>query len=241
MGKKYIKEENGKKVLYEENTLLFGDKKLGELHENLDGSLETRNAFGENYKASEKGGFLDVIGDLIPGAKPHDYEVETSSGKFGTFEWNRSRDRYEFKEKAIEGKVSKFVSTIDGRGQNESVSGQASISNYDHWSGRVKKKREDFKKMSVLGWLYFGVCIFLTLLWAYLSFKIYGGDPAKAADGVINSIWSPTNDPVLNFLINAVIVIVGLAIAPGILVVIFCFAIVIFAIWAIVIIIQLLK
>ncbi|MBI2670543.1 hypothetical protein HYX18_00985, partial [Candidatus Woesearchaeota archaeon] len=57
MGKTYIKEENGKKVLYEENTSPFfflPDKNLGELHENWDGSLETRNAFGENYELTEE-------------------------------------------------------------------------------------------------------------------------------------------------------------------------------------------
>ena len=46
MGKTYIKEEGGKKVLYEESPFIFGDRKLGDLHENFDGSFETRNAGG---------------------------------------------------------------------------------------------------------------------------------------------------------------------------------------------------
>jgi len=98
MGKIYIKQEDGKKVLYEENTspFPFGDKKLGELHKNWDGSLETRNASGENYKLTEEKDFLDFI--PIPGARPHNYEVETSSGKSGKFEWDSCKDRYELKE-----------------------------------------------------------------------------------------------------------------------------------------------
>ncbi len=98
MGKTYIKEENGKKVLYEENTspFPFGDKKLGELHENWDGSLETRSG---DYKLQEKRNELEeIITCIIPGTEPNDYEVETSDGESGTFEWNSWKERHEFKK-----------------------------------------------------------------------------------------------------------------------------------------------
>lgn len=93
MGEKYIKEENGKKVLYEKSFIC--DTKLGELYEKFDGSFETRNFCGEDYKLSEKRSIFGVVTDIIPGTKPHDYEVETSNGKKGTFEYNDWTKRYE--------------------------------------------------------------------------------------------------------------------------------------------------
>lgn len=105
MGKTYIKEENGKNVLYEENTspFPFGDKKLGELHENWDGSLETRNAFDENYKLTEERDSLEeVVTCIIPGTIPHDYKVETSEGESGTFKWNSWKEKHEFKKEAAD-------------------------------------------------------------------------------------------------------------------------------------------
>ncbi|MFA5251853.1 MAG: hypothetical protein WC454_04635 [Phycisphaerae bacterium] len=48
MGEEYIKNEDGKEVVYEKGFLV--DKKIGELHEKWDGSKETRNVFGENVR-----------------------------------------------------------------------------------------------------------------------------------------------------------------------------------------------
>ncbi len=98
MGKTYIKEENGQKVLYEENTspFPFGDKKLGELHENWDGSLETRNSFSENYELQEERNELEeIVTCIVPGTKPHDYDVKTSGGGSGTLKWNSWKERHE--------------------------------------------------------------------------------------------------------------------------------------------------
>lgn len=75
---------------------------------------------------------------------------------------------------------------------------------------------EDFKKGSVLAWLYCGSIILFWLLFLYDGFT--GRNPGATFIGIIRPFWSPTNDPVLNFLIDAVIVVLGLAIGVGILV-----------------------
>jgi hypothetical protein len=53
MGEKYIKREDGKEVVYEKG--IFGDRKVGQLHDNLDGSKSTRNIFGENIRVNPEG------------------------------------------------------------------------------------------------------------------------------------------------------------------------------------------
>lgn len=53
MGEKYIKKEGDKEVVYEKGFLI--DTKIGELHEKLDGSKETRNIFGTNVKVEREG------------------------------------------------------------------------------------------------------------------------------------------------------------------------------------------
>lgn len=55
MGEKYIKEEDGKEVLYERGPLW--DYKVGDLHENLGGDKETRNTFGSNVKVGGESSF----------------------------------------------------------------------------------------------------------------------------------------------------------------------------------------
>ena len=103
MGKTYIKEENGKKVLYEENTSPFfflPDKNLGELHKSWDGSLETSSG---DYKLTEERDGLDdleeIVTCIIPGTKPRDYHAETSDGESGTFEWNSWKERHELEDR----------------------------------------------------------------------------------------------------------------------------------------------
>ena len=53
MGEKYIKHENGKEVVYEKG--VFGDRKVGQLHDNIDGSKSTRNIIAENVKVRPEG------------------------------------------------------------------------------------------------------------------------------------------------------------------------------------------
>ena len=94
MSKTYIKEENGEKVLYEEGFL--GDRKIGELHENFDGSLETRNVFSDNYSIEqERDSFRDVIETVVPFTNPKDYIVESSEGQSGILEYESIRGRHE--------------------------------------------------------------------------------------------------------------------------------------------------
>ena len=60
------------------------------------------------------------------------------------------------------------------------------------------------------------------MLYFYLGLCVYGGDPGRALTVIVESVWSLTsltNDPILNFLIGAVVVIVGLCVAVGVLVV----------------------
>jgi len=56
MTRDILKKENGKEAVYERT--FFGDVSKRELHENLDGSKETRNVFGGQVRI-ERQGFLD--------------------------------------------------------------------------------------------------------------------------------------------------------------------------------------
>jgi len=53
MGEKYIKTEDGKEVVYEKG--IFGDRKVGDLQDNFDGSKSTNNIFGENIRVNSEG------------------------------------------------------------------------------------------------------------------------------------------------------------------------------------------
>ena len=55
MAETYIKKEGGKEVVYEKG--IFGDTKIGDLHENLSGTKATRNVFGTNVKVEEESFF----------------------------------------------------------------------------------------------------------------------------------------------------------------------------------------
>jgi hypothetical protein len=94
MGKKYLKEEGKKKVLYEESVL--GDKKLGELHEKNPGEYETRNTFGENFKIKEQKNFLDSAFDWLGPTAKKDYELKSSSGETGRFTFDTLSGRYKY-------------------------------------------------------------------------------------------------------------------------------------------------
>jgi hypothetical protein len=69
--------------------------------------------------------------------------------------------------------------------------------------------------------LYLWVCVGLWAAYFYFGFFVYG-DPARLMDALVNGIsrrWPPTNDPVLNFLIGALAIIVALIFLPGFLLV----------------------
>jgi len=59
MSREIIKKEDGEEVAYrkERHLGLTYDVKIGKLHENLDGSKETRNSFGSDIKVDRKGDF----------------------------------------------------------------------------------------------------------------------------------------------------------------------------------------
>jgi hypothetical protein len=83
----------------------------------------------------------------------------------------------------------------------------------------VKKTIEDLKKGPSLLWLYYGTIILFWIVYFYLSFK--HGAPFIAMQiivGKLAPLWSPTKDPVLNFLIDAIIVVVALALSVGIVI-----------------------
>jgi len=212
MGKIYLKEENGKKILYEKNDspFPFGDKKIGELYERLDGSLETRNVTGENYILSEKRNFLDNLGDILPGVNHRTYEVTTSNGKRGIFEWNHSAKRYEFKEEQI---------------KNENINSSTNnLSIKDYNSPNYTFDNDSRKEISqsrwhIVSWLYWGAVISFWLLFIYLSYTNHDPNVAlKIIGNYLKLIWSPTNDPVLNFIIGTVIVVFVIVIGVGIIV-----------------------
>ncbi len=130
MSKTYIKEENGEKVLYEEGFL--GDRKIGELHENFDGSLETRNAFSENYHVEqERDSFREVIETVVPLSNPKDYIIESSEGQSGTLEYESLRGRHEGE---LENRANDS-GTLDTSGYSNS----SSESSYSHSSKKKEK------------------------------------------------------------------------------------------------------
>lgn len=86
----------------------------------------------------------------------------------------------------------------------------------------VRPTKRSFVARSHLGRL-FGFIYWAAVVWfwgwyLYLGFR-YNGQQ-RALDSLQHSLlplWSPTGDPVLNFLIDALMVLAGLALVPGIL------------------------
>jgi hypothetical protein len=96
MGKVY--EKDGK--LYQEESF-FGltyDVPVGDLHDNWDGSRETRNICSENYRIEPDRSFTTEMGQLLAGplAVPPDKIVTTSSGDAGRMKYNEWQRRYEY-------------------------------------------------------------------------------------------------------------------------------------------------
>jgi hypothetical protein len=98
---RYIKEEDGKKVVYEEGWLL-PDRRVGELEETSifdftthDYVLKKDDLFSSSEYADEKKGLLDDLAKLVPFAgRPNDYEVTSSDGNTTTFEYDSWRNRH---------------------------------------------------------------------------------------------------------------------------------------------------
>jgi len=92
MNKLYIKEKNGRKILYQENTFPVPDKILGELNTNTDDSSETTHS-KEKHTLSEKNGFFK---EIIYDNQNNSYDVIMSNAKPGIFAWNPLKKRHEY-------------------------------------------------------------------------------------------------------------------------------------------------
>ena len=108
MGDTYIKKEDGKEVVYERG--IFMDTRIGELHENWDGSKETRSVFGPNvtveaesiFNSNERNGTID--------------------GASGTFKEDMFSDVQSFRPD----KTTSRESSSDGSDRSEGYSGGGS-------------------------------------------------------------------------------------------------------------------
>lgn len=69
----------------------------------------------------------------------------------------------------------------------------------------------------ILGTLHWWVCVGYWIAFFYAAFTYRS--PFRVINAVVKALWLPTNDAVLNFLIAALVVIVGLFLVPGILLV----------------------
>lgn len=70
----------------------------------------------------------------------------------------------------------------------------------------------------ILGFTYWAL---VASFWIWNIFICFQDNPQQAANVTITTLeqfWSPTNDPVLNFFIDTVLVVVGIALVPGIIV-----------------------
>ncbi len=72
------------------------------------------------------------------------------------------------------------------------------------------------KSKNVIVWLYWAIVGFFTILFFYFIFQ--DKNPWKGMMGVVSPLWSPTSDPVPNFLIDAILLILGIAIGIGVFV-----------------------
>ncbi|AOS83284.1 hypothetical protein BIU88_03475 [Chlorobaculum limnaeum] len=105
-----------------------------------------------------------------------------------------------------------------GINSDVTISNESTSSSYGSHSGHYSGiSPKPFSTLIVI--IYFGVIISYYLLWLVHPHpeKFLGG----LIEAFINNCWSPTSDPVLNFFIDAIIIVVGipiaLALAGGIL------------------------
>jgi hypothetical protein len=73
-------------------------------------------------------------------------------------------------------------------------------------------------KISSYTLLYFGVSLFIIILWVYIYFA-NKSNPSAAIGTFFNSIWSPTHFHIFNFLIDSFLVILLVVLLPGIIII----------------------
>lgn len=126
---RYIKEEDGKKVVYEEGFLL--DRRVGKLEETSifdftthDYILQKDNIFSSPEYVDEKKE-LGGLGDLFNfTGRPNDYEVTSSDGNTTTFEYDSWRNRHnEIVPETSENEYKNDAPSLDLRSTDGSASG----------------------------------------------------------------------------------------------------------------------
>lgn len=164
MGKTYEKDGH----LFEENDgpFPFGDKDLGELHENFDGSKETRNITGTNYRIEkEEPGFLEeVVGTVVPFATPRDRDASTSDGHTGNVHYDEWRKRYEL---TLDAKPKSETNKQDSPGHYRPYSGDESPT-----ASSLSKRTHSFSTKA------FGIGFFLLAVFIFISVLNYTPPPA---------------------------------------------------------------
>ena len=138
----YIKEEDGKEVVYKKG--LFGfDSKVGELHEKWDGSKETRNFFGPNVKVEKETFWTEVSGERK--ASVDGEEGVFSRDKFLGVELRNSPS---FKSHQKESDSETLTDRVDS---STDYSYPSDTSTYQH----DKSKRKDKTGLEGYGWTIF--------------------------------------------------------------------------------------
>ena len=201
MNKLYIKEKNGRKILYQENAFPVPDKILAELNMIRDNSYETTNNKVKYTLSEESESFKEIIYNN----QNNSYNVIMSNAKPGIFAWNPLKKRHEYEE----------LSAV-----NLSVNS----------SNNSSDKGNFYYLKEIFSWklFYYGISLLSIILLSYFSLKNHSY-PAQVIGSLINSIWSPVHVPVLNFLIDVIIVIVFLALLPGIVITLICIGLFILA------------
>ena len=183
MGRIFIKEEDGKEVAYEEGA--FGiETKIGELHENWDGSKETRNFFGPHVTIEKE---CDNVFEPFNFNK---YDREGSvDGENGSFNKNtifgyETENSPSFKPNQSDRSIDRIVEVSSGSSGNN-----YNTLSYSNSSGNSKKS-SFFRN---LGLLYVAAVI------AYISFSHYlsninKNNECKPCDNYYNNLQIDYNE-----------------------------------------------
>ena len=178
---------------------------------------------------------MEGIGEAVPLPSSEEYR-SWKKGRDAGEKW-RSEHPYTEKEKETVSAYGGDVGGggIDGRGGggDRSPIGAPSPSQTSTSSSAYSKGRATVANPII----YIVITIYIGLIVSYYLTFLLHPEPEKflggLLNGIINCLWSPTGDSVLNFFIDAAILIVGIPISVALAAGILGTGIVLFALWGV--------
>lgn len=208
MGEKSIIIENGEEFLIEKGP--FGSIIKQKLIKKspFDRTKITLNSFGKTFSVEDEK-------DGIRKAKNGDQKGEISQDYWDIHPiYKPDEPTEEDEEDEVESKDVSVHSYESEDGIVRGANAYTGIGLDSNPKETTETSKSDFLFSFVVK-LFFAISIFI---WVILFYNIFqGNDPAEVMNTFLGSIWSPTTDPVFNFLINTIIIILGIPVVLGVL------------------------